>query len=173
MKTKTVLNLIQDAEYEDFGNAYKKLLGYERNTEFFAPHADSNSLVEYINNKLGYKVDEAYAIFMRDSNGCELDGSTIFSFKHEEQAKDVLFVNFDKSTRKQLHVNEGAFIAGKYQSCIIVYDKASNILGDKSEGYIWGIYSLKHEKFISNFYDFLEVVKFLIQDLIDYFVEEN
>ena len=173
MKTKTALNLIQDAEYEEFGNVYKRLLGYEKNTEFFAAHPDTNSLIEYINNKIGYQVDPAYTVFMKDSNGCELDGSTIFSFKHEEQAKDVLFVNFDKNTRKSLEVNEGAFIAGKYQKSVIVFDKESAILGGSSEERMWGIYSLKHKKFIANFYNFLEVIDFLVQDLIDFFVEED
>lgn len=172
MKTKTALTLIQEASYVDFGNAYKRLLGYEKNTQFFTPHQDTDSLMEYVNGKLGYKVDEAYSIFMKDSNGCELDGSTIFSFKHEEQAKDVLFVNFDKNTRKTLQVNEGAFIAGKYQNSVIVYDKENAILGNGVEDRMWGIYSLKHNKFIANFYNFLEVIEFLIQDLIDFFVEE-
>lgn len=172
MKTKTVLNLIQEAQYNEFSNAYKRLLGYEKNTEFFSAHPDTDSLMEYVNGKLGYKVDEAYTIFMKDSNGGEFDGSTIFSFKHEEQAKDVLFVNFDKNTRKTLQVNEGAFIAGKYQNSVIVYDKESAILGNSSTERMWGIYSLKHNKFIANFYNFLEVVEFLIQDIIDFFVEE-
>lgn len=173
MKTTTVLDLIQKAQYEDFASEYKKLLGYEKDTEFYAPHAEANSLLDYLNNKLGFEIEESYGIFMRDSNGCELDGNTVFSFKHEEQIKDVLFVNFDKATRSQFEVEEGAFIAGKYQSAAIIYDKASKVYNDDSEtGYVWAIYSKKHQTYLREFRYFFEVVQYLIQDRIDFFVED-
>jgi len=173
MKTTTVLNLVQDAQYEDFAAEYKKLLGYEKDTEFYAPHADTNSLIDYLNNKLGFVIEESYGIFMKDSNGCELDGNTIFSFKHEEQIKDVLFVNFDKNTRVQFEVGDGAFIAGKYQNAAIVYDKASRVYNDASAtGYIWAIYSKKHKSYLKEFVTFYDLLAFLIQDRIDFFIED-
>ena len=173
MKTTTVLNLVQTAQYEDFASEYKKLLGYEKNTEFYAPHADTKTLLDYLNNKLGFEIEESYGIFMGDSNGCELDGNTIFSFKHEEQIKDVLFVNFDKNTRSQFEIGEGAFIAGKYQSAAIVFDKASRVYDDPTEnGYVWAIYSKKHQKYLKEFETFYELLIYLIQDRIDFFVED-
>ena len=173
MKLKSLLEMINTAQYEDFADEYKKMLGYEKNTAFYTAHPDTASLIDYLNTKLGFKTDSAYVAFMKDSNGCELDGTTLFSFKHEEQNKDVLFVNFDKATRSQFEVGEGAFIAGKYQSAAIVYDKASKVYNDDSEtGYVWAIYSKKHQTYLREFRYFFEVVQYLIQDRIDFFVED-
>ena len=173
MKLKNLIEMINTAQYEDFADEYKKLLGYEKNTEFYIAHADTASLIDYLNTKFNFKLDSSYVAFMKDSNGCKLDDSFIFSFKHEEQDKDVLFVNFDKTTRKNLEVSESAFVAGKYQSAAIVYDKASIIYEDEDEeGYAWGIYSHKYHTYLETFDNFLELLASLIHDRIKFFKED-
>jgi hypothetical protein len=114
MKNKNLFTLIQDAKYDRFMETYKRLLGYDKNTAFYGAHPDTDSLIEYLNKKMNMEIDSAYVAFMHDSNGCELDGSVIYSFKHEEQEKDVLFVNFDKSKRAAFKISDEAFIAGQY-----------------------------------------------------------
>lgn len=173
MKSKNLLSLISDTQYEECMNMYRKLLGYDKNTAFYGPHPDTDSLIDYLNKKMNINIDPSYALFMKDSNGCILDQGVIYSFKHEEQEKDVLFVNFDKKKRNELKVSPNAFIVGQYASAAIIYDKASNIYGEEdATGYAWAIYSHKYDEILDTFSNFLEVIDFLIDDLISFFKED-
>ena len=173
MKIKSLLEMINSSKYDEFAIQYRKLLGYDKDTAFYQPHPDTNSLIEYINGKLKFPLEESYIEFMKESNGCKLVDTYIYSFKHEEQQKDTLFVNFDKATREKFAVSESAFIAGAYQDNAIIYEKASVIFNDESlPGCVWAIYSPKHKRCIEPHEIFLEMLEFLIEDRIDFFEED-
>ena len=166
MKEIRQIQTLKNADMSYLFPIFRSLVGYAPFVKFYEPDPDFATLCKNIDTELKIEMDPDYVEFMSITNGGKIDFVTFFSFKDDEQTRDLVYLNLDPEKRKFLVGDSNCFIAAENGNNYYCYDLLSKISGKKDdEGYAWGLYDMEQKKYVYSFPHFYDLLEFHVQVL--------
>ena len=83
---------------------------------------DDIPLIEELEEKLGYEINENYLDFLKITNGGKIAGMNLYSLDDKDNVDSLYYRNFFSDIRKKAKLASNALVVGEYQDGLICFE---------------------------------------------------
>ena len=126
----SLAEVLEKTSGTSYFSAFVQLVGKTTDLVLYAGILPSDlPLIEELEDKLGYQINENYLEFLKITNGGKIAGMNLFSLDDKDNVDSLYYRNFLGDTRKKLKLAANTLIIGEYKDGIICFE-----LEDDNEG---------------------------------------
>ena len=83
---------------------------------------DDIPLIEELEEKLGYEINENYLDFLKITNGGKIAGMNLYSLDYKYNVDSLYYINLFSDIRKKAKLASNALVVGEYQDGLICFE---------------------------------------------------